>query len=46
MRKFLLVLTLVFVALIGGGLVFLATWDIPAPTQPMEKVISNDRFTF
>jgi hypothetical protein len=24
--------------------VFLATWDIPAPTQKVEKVLSNDRF--
>jgi hypothetical protein len=29
---------------IAGGVVFLATWDIPAPTQPVEKVIPNDRF--
>ncbi len=30
---------------IAGGLVFLATWDIPAPTTTMEKVVPNDRFT-
>lgn len=44
MRKSLLVLVLAVVVLVGGGLVFLATWDIPPPTQPMEKVIPNDRF--
>lgn len=44
MKKYLLVVALVFVALVGGGLVFLATWDIPPPTQPMEQVIPNDRF--
>jgi hypothetical protein len=29
-------------AVIGGG-IFLATWDIPAPSAPVEKVIPNDR---
>jgi hypothetical protein len=27
-----------------GGAVFLATWDIPAPNQQIEKVIPDDRF--
>jgi len=40
--KFLIVLVVVAIA---GGVVFLATWDIPAPTHPVEKVIPNDRFT-
>ena len=31
------------VALVGGA-VFLATWDMPAPTATVEKVIPNDRF--
>ena len=26
-----------------GGAVFLATWDIPAPSASVEKVIPNDR---
>ncbi len=25
-----------------GGAVFLASWDIPAPSAPVEKVIPND----
>lgn len=29
--------------LLLGGAVFLATWDIPAPSAPVEKVISNDK---
>ncbi len=29
--------------LIVGG-VFLATWDIPAPTVKVEKVVPDDRF--
>jgi len=28
--------------LVGLGL--LATWDIPAPTAPVEKIIPDDRF--
>ncbi|MEE8394126.1 MAG: hypothetical protein V3R66_07255 [Rhodospirillales bacterium] len=31
-------------AIIAGGSVFLATWDIPAPTADVEKVIPDDRF--
>lgn len=36
-------LILVLLALVAGG-AFLATWDIPPPTQPVEKTIPNDRF--
>lgn len=31
------------IAIIAGG-VFLATWDIPAPSEQVEKTIPNDRF--
>ncbi len=27
-----------------GGVVFLATWQIPAPSAPVEKVIPDDTF--
>jgi hypothetical protein len=37
------VLTVLLVAAAGGG-AFLATWDIPAPTAKVEKVIPDDRF--
>jgi hypothetical protein len=37
----LIVLALVVVA---GGAVFLATWDIPAPSKTVERVIPDDRF--
>jgi len=41
-------LIVIFLALIavglGGGAVFLATWDIPAPSQSVDKVIPDDRF--
>lgn len=38
-----IVLLVVLASLIGGG-VFLATWDIPAPLAPIEKVIPDERF--
>ena len=31
-------------ALIVGGAIFLATWDIPAPIATIDKVIPDDRF--
>lgn len=34
---------LVAVLIIGAG-VFLMTWDIPAPSEPVTKTLSNDRF--
>lgn len=36
------VILLVVVVLVGAG-IFLATWNIPAPSTPVEKVIPNDR---
>lgn len=39
----IVVFLLLLVALAGGG-VFLATWEIPAPTAKVEKVIPDDRF--
>jgi len=38
-----LVLILVL-ALLVGGTAFLATWDIPAPKNNIEKVLPDDRF--
>jgi len=35
-------LLLIFLAIIGGG-VFLAMWDIPAPTTTIQKTIDDDR---
>lgn len=37
-----LVLLLIVIVLVGAG-IFLATWDIPPPSAPIEKVIPNDR---
>jgi len=39
-RWFLLVLA---VLVVGTGL-FLISWDIPAPVEPVEKTLSDERF--
>jgi hypothetical protein len=39
------VLIAIVVVAVVGAVAFLATWKIPAPTHPVEKVIPNDRFT-
>lgn len=44
MRSITKILAILFVLSIGGLTVFLATWDIPAPSQKVEKVLRNDRF--
>ncbi len=41
MIKFLI---LVILAVLVGGTIFLATWDMPPPSATTEKVIPNDRF--
>jgi cell division septal protein FtsQ len=38
------ILLVLLVVLIGGVGAFLATWDIPAPVAPVEKVIPNEQF--
>jgi hypothetical protein len=38
-----IILAAILIALVGGG-IFLATWHIPAPSAPVEKVLPNDRF--
>ena len=42
-KKILLVLSVLVVAVAGGGL-FLVTWEIPAPTTQVEKVIPDESF--
>jgi hypothetical protein len=44
MRSITKILAILLVLAIGGLAVFLATWDIPAPSQKVEKVLRNDRF--
>lgn len=38
------VLLTVLVA-VTGAVVFLATWDMPPPVAPVERVIPNERFS-
>ena len=44
MSKAPFILLVVVIAVVVGGAVFLATWDIPAPSQQVEKELPNDRF--
>jgi len=44
MSKFYLFVFLMLLAIVVGGAAFLATWDIPPPTNRVEKVLPNDRF--
>ena len=44
MGKVLLGLLAVVVLAVVGGLAWLAFWDIPAPNQPIERVIPDARF--
>ena len=44
MKSFSKFVILLAIALILGGAVFLATWDIPAPTSKVEKTLPDDRF--
>lgn len=30
--------------LVGAGMIYLMTADIPAPSQPVTKTLNNDRF--
>ncbi|MCR9071911.1 MAG: hypothetical protein NXI18_09345 [Alphaproteobacteria bacterium] len=42
--RFTLFLFVLVLLIVAGGALFLLTWDIPAPTSSVEKVIPNDRF--
>ncbi len=44
MRYVYRVLGLTVVIGLVAGIVFLMTWDIPAPTAPVEKILPDDRF--
>lgn len=38
-----IVLIIMLLAVVGGA-IFLATWDIPPPSERVEKVLSDERF--
>ena len=44
MVKATVVLVLVLVLAIVGGCLFLAFWNVPAPTTTVEKVLPDARF--
>jgi hypothetical protein len=44
MGKVTVVLVIVIALLLLGGGVFLALWNPPAPSSPVEKVIPDARF--
>lgn len=44
MNRFLFVLLVLVLLVVGGGMAVLATWDLPVPTGTVEKVIPDERF--
>ena len=43
-KRITIILAAIAVLILAGGGVLLASWQIPAPTKQLEKVIPNDRF--
>jgi hypothetical protein len=43
-KRISIIIAAIAVLVIAGGGVILASWQIPAPTKQLEKVIPNDRF--
>ena len=43
MKTFVRLLIVLLVLAIAAGVGYLAMWEIPAPTSPVEKVIPNDQ---
>lgn len=43
MSKTVLSLLIFVILLVGGGGLFLVTWEIPPPTVPVEKTIPDER---
>ena len=44
MSRASVVILIAMLIAIAGGLAYLATWDIPPPSAPVEQIIPNDRF--
>ncbi len=44
MRKLSLILVVIVLAVLAGGGMYLATWEIPPPTTAVEKVLPDERF--
>ena len=43
--RFSIILFVFLLMVLGGGAVFLMTYDIPPPTEDRKVVIPNDRFS-
>lgn len=43
MRKLILLVALVVIALLAAGALWLALWEPEAPLEPIEKVVPNER---
>ena len=44
MRQLITIILLTLFLIIGGSLVFLMTWDIPAPSYTVKKTLDDSRF--
>jgi hypothetical protein len=44
MLKLTTIIIVTALVLLVGGSLFLASWDIPAPSAEIERTIPNDRF--
>ena len=44
MMRLTAIILIFLVILIIGGVILLATWDIPAPSSMIEKIIPDERF--
>jgi hypothetical protein len=44
MRNISLIVVAFTVLFLAGGIAFLAMWEMPAPSAPLQKVLPDDRF--
>jgi len=44
MSRFVSVLVVLLLLIFCGGMIFLASWDMPAPSKAVEKVLPDVRF--
>lgn len=44
MKSFSKIVLILALALVLGGGTFLVTWDFPAPSKEVKKVLPDDRF--
>ena len=44
MKKLAYVLVVGLLLVVAAGVALFATWDIPAPTAPVEKTLPDDQF--